>query len=328
MNPYAGPQQPGMPPQQGMMPPPGPPMQPGMMPPRGVPMMGPMLPAQQPCQHCPIPCGAANAFTQAGNPRPIPADMGRDPSNTDNAFQSIANATLAVPPGCCPCDPHCAPNCMAGGYGYGPMVPPGPPMAMGPGGYYLPPPPPMQYGGPGPMFAVPPGQPVMPNVAMAPVRGAEQQALAQAAPPAPPAHPGYPGPVVPVGAKVAAGTNPAPLPEEASVPELLSLLSDSLYPSQREWAADRLTRFDWRYTPQIVEGLLLAARDDPAPLVRVACVRSLVTMKAGTTYVVLALQEMKHDKDERVRREAEQALNTFVPGGARATDRPSDRPAK
>jgi len=306
MNPYAAPQPgmmppPGMQPQPGMMPP-----QAGMMPPPCGPMMCPMPPPPAPSCKCPVPCGFANAFTQAGNARPIPADMGRDSGNSDNAFQSVSNATLAVPPSCCPPGGY-----GPGGYGPGPMYPPGP----------------MQPGMMGPMG---PGAPPLPpgvNAALAPVRGSEGVALAQASM-GQPYQPEAANSVVQVGAMVAAGNATPGLPEGATVPELLSMLSDSLYPSQREWAADRLTQYDWRYTPQIVESLLLAARNDPAPLVRVACIRSLIHLKAGTTYVVLALQEMKRDKDERVRQEATLALGAFVPGGATATDRPAPKPAK
>jgi hypothetical protein len=54
-----------------------------------VPGMAPAMPA------CPVPSGMANAFTNAGNPRPIPADMGMD-HQPANAF---SDGGMAVPPG-------------------------------------------------------------------------------------------------------------------------------------------------------------------------------------------------------------------------------------
>ncbi len=106
----------------------------------------------------------------------------------------------------------------------------------------------------------------------------------------------------------------------------MGVLSDSLYPSQREWAADRLTHYEWRVHPQVVECLLQAARSDPAPLVRVGCIRSLGRLKASTTFVAKTLQEIKEtDKDARVRKEAEHVLKSFAPGSASASDRPGGR---
>jgi len=277
-----------------------------------IPYQGPAVPMVQqpvgPPEHCPVPCGYANAFTQAGNPRPIPADMGHDPSNTDNAFQSISGATFAVPPG-----PMCpAPGCTGTAYPAGPYGP----VQVG-----------MSQPGMGPQEMMAQGAPpgaMVANPALAPVRVSEQQ-LAQAAahyPSAPPAA----NTVLPVGAQTVLPGASMGLPESATLPQLLALLSDSMYPSQREWAADRLTRFDWRIHPQIAESLLLAAKDDPAPMVRMTCIHSLMRLKAGTTFVVQTLQEMKvTDKDSRVRQEADQALTAFLSAGTTTTDRQGSR---
>ena len=61
--------------------------------------------------------------------------------------------------------------------------------------------------------------------------------------------------------------------------QLSVLMHESVYPSQREWAAERLASFDWRQQPQAVELLIERAKQDPAPGVRAECVRSLVRMK-------------------------------------------------
>src|SRR5262249_47893682 len=55
-------------------------------------------------------------------------------------------------------------------------------------------------------------------------------------------------------------------------PQLLFKLRESLYPSQRELAADQLARLDWKTQPQIVSALLLGAREDQAATVRAGCV--------------------------------------------------------
>jgi hypothetical protein len=95
--------------------------------------------------------------------------------------------------------------------------------------------------------------------------------------------------------------------------QMLALLKESMYPEQREWAAENMSSFDWRLSPEIVDGLLACARKDSVAAVRVACIRCLVKMSAGTAPVVAALESLKSDSDPRVRTEAEQALSTLKP---------------
>jgi hypothetical protein len=96
-------------------------------------------------------------------------------------------------------------------------------------------------------------------------------------------------------------------PEAASVPQLVAMLKEAMYPSQREMAADRLGSADYRKEQPIVEALVLGAREDPAATVRAACVRALNRMKAEGPAVESAVRELKNDRDERVRRVAEQS---------------------
>jgi hypothetical protein len=114
--------------------------------------------------------------------------------------------------------------------------------------------------------------------------------------------------------------------QAAQAQQVLGVLRDSLYPSQREWAADSLVGQDWRTNPEVLQGLLTAAREDPAPTVRAACVRCLAKMNANTVPVVGTIQALKSDADPRVRSEAEQALGTLTPGQA-SYGRPSVQPA-
>jgi hypothetical protein len=88
----------------------------------------------------------------------------------------------------------------------------------------------------------------------------------------------------------------------------MGMLKGSLYPSQREWAADCLSRQDWQAQPHIVAALVVAAREDPAAAVRAGCVRALGKMKANTLPVVQTVQSLKGDSDPRVRHEVDEAL--------------------
>lgn len=103
-----------------------------------------------------------------------------------------------------------------------------------------------------------------------------------------------------------------PMPE--NIRQMTTSLRDSLYPSQRECAAENMTAVDWRTHPEVVQALTTAAKDDPAATVRMGCIRCLAKMKVNTLPVISTVRDMKNDIDPRVRREAEQALATLDAG--------------
>jgi hypothetical protein len=107
----------------------------------------------------------------------------------------------------------------------------------------------------------------------------------------------------------------SPIQGTGSPQHLVAILRDSLYPSQRGDAAQALANQDWRAQPQLVEALVKAAKEDPAPIVRAECVHSLAHMGAATLPVVKVCQALKADPDPRVRKEAEQALLALVGSG-------------
>ena len=88
---------------------------------------------------------------------------------------------------------------------------------------------------------------------------------------------------------------------------MVAVLRESLYPSQREEAAEQLGAMDWRRQPQVVDILVERAREDPAPTVRAECVRSLGRLKANTLPAVEAVKFLQSDEDVRVRHEADDA---------------------
>jgi hypothetical protein len=95
---------------------------------------------------------------------------------------------------------------------------------------------------------------------------------------------------------------------ESVVDQAVRALRESLLPSEREWAVERLSKCDWQSDYVILQALLSAAREDPAASVRTACVRALVRMKARSPAVVSTLEALNADPDIRVRKAAEQAL--------------------
>src|SRR5262249_19120834 len=98
------------------------------------------------------------------------------------------------------------------------------------------------------------------------------------------------------------------------IQEMLGVLRDSLYPSQREWAVESLSALDWRMHPDVVQALVLGAREDPAASVRAGCVRALARMNANSGSVVAAVQSLQADADPPVRHEVERAMSILTAG--------------
>ncbi len=97
--------------------------------------------------------------------------------------------------------------------------------------------------------------------------------------------------------------------------EVLAILRDSPYPSQREVAVESLAAANWHTDPNVIPILVETATEDAAPTVRLACVRCLVSMGANTAPVLEALQKLQADPDARVRREVQAARTAFAPAG-------------
>jgi hypothetical protein len=224
---------------------------------RSGPAMGPMPmpmpprpPMPPPMVDSGVPSGLSNAFTLTSTRRPIPADFGGTPQESNGFGDAV---------------PH--------------MEGPGSP----PQGYVLP-----RSG------MMPPPYPGMQGTA------------------------GYPRPAVAVNplmsvppAPIASSKPVTPGAPTGSAPQLLATLKESPYPSQREWAAEQLSELNWRMQPQVVESLTKGAFDDPAATVRAACVRALGHMKVNTPEVVALVQDLKNDRDARVRQEAGETLNAL-----------------
>ncbi len=94
--------------------------------------------------------------------------------------------------------------------------------------------------------------------------------------------------------------------------QMMAMLRGSIMPSEREYAAVMLSQCNWHAEPEAVAAITTAAKSDPAPAVRVCCIKALARMKVNTMPVYEALVELKTDKDLGVRQEAEQTLATMT----------------
>jgi hypothetical protein len=202
---------------------------------------------------------------------------------------------------------------MSMGNGMYPPAPPGmyPPMPVQQGMYPPNMPMPMQQGMYPPGMAAPMQPGMYGNNPMAP-------GMRPMGPGVVPA--GYNSPMAPAGyATAMAGNQPlsGPFgPTAQPIPQLVSMMEESLYPSQREWAAENLAAYDWHMHPHVVQALLTAAAKDPAATVRTCCVRTLAKMNVNTVPVITGLKDLKGDTDPRVRQAVEDALVSLVPAKA------------
>ncbi len=180
--------------------------------------------------------------------------------------------------------------------------------------------PPMGYPG-APMMPPPMMQQAMMQQAMM-QQAMMQQAMMQQ---------GMQQPMMPNAGVMQAGYTPMAAPvqqyqqpgcDPQTAQNLMQTLHDSIYPSQREWAAESLARIDWRTHPQVFDALLSAARDDPAATVRSCCVRCLSSMNVNSSVVTMTLQALKNDSDPRVRNEVDQALAKMQPQPVKSAVQP------
>lgn len=95
---------------------------------------------------------------------------------------------------------------------------------------------------------------------------------------------------------------------DPKVMRYLDTLQNATDPEMRHGAVLALAALDWHEHPAAISSLLYAARHDSHAGLRVACIRSLVRMKAVTPEVITGLRPMIVDADEWIRQETIQAL--------------------
>lgn len=111
------------------------------------------------------------------------------------------------------------------------------------------------------------------------------------------------------------------IPADTFLMENIVMLKNANQPSQREYAADQLSKIRGGSINLAVQALATAVKEDPAPMVRAACIRSLTRMKINSIEVLEVINEKKTDLDPRVRMEADQAIIQLTSGSSDSGNR-------
>jgi hypothetical protein len=98
-----------------------------------------------------------------------------------------------------------------------------------------------------------------------------------------------------------------------SMQQKIGILQTAIYPSAREEAVISLCESEARSQPQVVQLLLQVAKDDPAPMVRAACVNGLARLHVSSEPMIQTLTALKADADPRVRHAVDEAMSRLAP---------------
>ncbi len=110
-----------------------------------------------------------------------------------------------------------------------------------------------------------------------------------------------------------------PQPAGPTAEDVTSILKNGTRAEDRGWAAGQMEHMDWHAHQQLVTSLMIAARTDADPAVRLTCVGTLVRMKVDTPEVQTTYHAVAAvDGDQRVRDAALSALARTAPDQSRA----------
>jgi hypothetical protein len=130
--------------------------------------------------------------------------------------------------------------------------------------------------------------------------------------PTPAALPASVAPTVPAGeARVA----PPALPTAGVTPlaPMINQLLRGASPSERLDAARQIAGHDWQQNPAVPSMLILGAKNDASPIVRVECIRQIAASRMTHPQVLSELEMLAKDSDSSVSAEATKALGQLKP---------------
>jgi HEAT repeat protein len=115
-------------------------------------------------------------------------------------------------------------------------------------------------------------------------------------------------PVTSAGGSQTTTPSPAGAASAGALSPVITQMLQGATPAERHAAIRQLVRFDWQKNPVVASALLAGAKGDPAPVVRVDCLRHLAAYQMTHPQVLAELAAMTQDADSWVRDEAAKAL--------------------
>jgi HEAT repeat protein len=94
---------------------------------------------------------------------------------------------------------------------------------------------------------------------------------------------------------------------------MINQLLHGTSPSERLAAAREIAGHDWQKNPAVPSMLILGAKNDASPLVRVECIRQIATGQMTHPQVLSELEALSKDSDSTVSAEAAKALGQLKP---------------
>jgi hypothetical protein len=107
--------------------------------------------------------------------------------------------------------------------------------------------------------------------------------------------------------------SPAPATGATPLAPMINQLLRGASPSERLAAAREIAGHDWQKNPAVPSMLILGAKNDTSPLVRVECIRQIAAGQMNHPQVLSELETLAKDSDSAVSAEAAKALGQLKP---------------
>ena len=106
---------------------------------------------------------------------------------------------------------------------------------------------------------------------------------------------------------------PTPAPGATPLAPSLNQLLHGSSPAERHAAVRQIAAHDWQKNPAVASALVIGAKNDASPLVRVECIRQIAAGQMTHPQILQELSLLAKDDDATVREEAGKALERLKP---------------
>jgi hypothetical protein len=104
-----------------------------------------------------------------------------------------------------------------------------------------------------------------------------------------------------------------PAPGATPLAPMINQLLHGTSPVERQAAVRQIAGHDWQKNPAVPSTLLLGAKNDASPVVRVECIRQIAAGQMNHPQILSELEVLTKDADSAVSAEAAKALSQLKP---------------